>query len=461
MKKYIILSYAALGILLSSCDDFLNVEPRGADQLPAEEVLNNPEGIQSVLRSAYTVLGSELMYGGRNAIIADLLADDLNGESLTQDYGAVYNHRTSVFGDYKNGHYAEPYIAIYRANLVMENLDIIQDEELKNRLLGEALFIRAISHFEVVRLYAQPYGFTEDNSHLGIPIRTESRPSAATRATVQEVYTRIISDLEEAAKLLPQRNRGYADKYAAWGFLAKVYFQMNRFEEAYSYANMVIESGEFTLAEGYGNRFSAEGTEEAVFELISDGVAANRTNGLRGNYRSNVENQQPTLTVANRFMVNLTQEDARNEWFSTELFPGLIVTTKFNFDVANNPVIHLTELKLIRAESAAELSIAGKNGNLELARQDLNDILQRAYGGNRELTENATAATIVATAREQRRLEMFGEGDRIHELKRRGAKGENITIRGASWDCPGMVLQFPQGEISSNPGFQENPEGGC
>ena len=51
--------------------------------------------------------------------------------------------------------------------------------------------------------------------------------------------------------------------------------------------------------------------------------------------------------------------------------------------------------------------------------------------------------------------------NRISEIKRIGAKGENIDKRGAVWNCPGLVLQFPQGEMASNTSFQRNPEGGC
>jgi hypothetical protein len=121
------------------------------------------------------------------------------------------------------------------------------------------------------------------------------------------------------------------------------------------------------------------------------------------------------------------------------------------------PIIHLTELKLIRAEAQASRG----GGDLAQARQDINDILNRAFEpGTNEVPENATAAEIVEQARRQYRIETIGEGKYVEQLRRRGAMGEDITIRGAPYNCPGMAIQFPNAE-STVIGFELNPESGC
>ena len=66
----------------------------------------------------------------------------------------------------------------------------------------------------------------------------------------------------------------------------------------------------------------------------------------------------------------------------------------------------------------------------------------------------------IAAARGELRKETVCEGHWLNHLKRFGVMGEEVEIRGASWDCPGMALQFPNGE-SSISGFVFNPEGGC
>jgi hypothetical protein len=115
----------------------------------------------------------------------------------------------------------------------------------------------------------------------------------------------------------------------------------------------------------------------------------------------------------------------------------------------------LTELKLMRAESYAI-----NNVNLAQAIQDVNDIRDRAYGaGVNPLPGTANSADIIQAVRFERRIEMFAEGNRTQDLKRQGAFGEAIVIRGAPWNCDGMVLQFPISEKSDV--FVLNPQGGC
>jgi hypothetical protein len=88
---------------------------------------------------------------------------------------------------------------------------------------------------------------------------------------------------------------------------------------------------------------------------------------------------------------------------------------------------------------------------------DINEVRNRAGLPNVTITSGAEAA---AYAISERRIELCFEGERVHVLKRMGVLGEINEIRGAPWDCPGMVLQFPNSEITF-PGFVLNPEAGC
>jgi hypothetical protein len=83
----------------------------------------------------------------------------------------------------------------------------------------------------------------------------------------------------------------------------------------------------------------------------------------------------------------------------------------------------------------------------------INALRQRA--GLTDLTSLSLAEVM-----KERRLELAFEGDRLFQLKRQGVLGEIQTIRGADWDCPGMVLQFPNFEGTAQ-GFVYNEEGGC
>ncbi|WP_214229545.1 RagB/SusD family nutrient uptake outer membrane protein [Pedobacter sp. B4-66] len=452
--KNILKSVIVLSVLAGTgtgCKKFLEAPP--PESIPKEVALADEAGVKSVMNSAYQIVGGGNMFGGKIQAINEMLADQLDGILFNGDFGEIYGRKTSVFGAYKNDMYQDMYQAIFRANTVLENLD--KATTMHDNLEGQAKFIRALSHFELVKLFAQPYGFSSDNSHLGVPLRLNTAINAGVRATVKQVYDLIIEDLKAAEIKLPEVNGGYATKWAAKALLAKVYFQMNDFNNAYAYANQVIESKKFTLDATYSLRFSEAGSAESIFQIISTRGAYEAGGELRTQFRSDISLPTMKFTSAFYAFVN-TSSDVRKAWFNAVKYPGNIVITKYNSDRFNVPVIHLTEMKLIRAEAAAE-----NNANLDVAIKDVNEILNRAYAGTKSIPSNSSAALIKTNARFEHSIEMAGEGNRISEIKRIGARGENVDKRGSVWNCPGFVLQFPQGEMATNTSFQRNPEGNC
>jgi tetratricopeptide (TPR) repeat protein len=435
----------------TGCKKFLESPP--IESITKEEAIKDEQGLKNVLVGAYQIVGGGDMFGGKIQVFNELLADQLNGSLLTGDFGEIYGRKTSIFGDYKKNLYLNTYQSIFRANTILENLD--KATSSKDNIEGQARFIRALSHFEMVQLFAQPYGFSPDNSQLGVPLRLAADITVGTRASVQQVYGQILADLKIAEVKLPDDNGGYATKWAAKGLLAKVYFQMNDYTNAYAYADQVIRSNKFSLDASYDQRFSENGSREGIFKIISTRGVYEAGGELRGQFRSDFN--LPTM----RFTTDLfnsvnTSNDVRKALFDNVKYPGFIVIKKYNKDRFDVPVIHLTEMKLLRAEAAAELGT-----NLAVAIQDLNDIMNRAYAGTKSIPPGSSASLIRTTARFERSIEMAGEGNRLSEIKRIGAKGENIDKRGAVWNCPGLVLQFPQEEMASNVDFIRNPEGGC
>ncbi|RZK60008.1 MAG: RagB/SusD family nutrient uptake outer membrane protein [Pedobacter sp.] len=448
LKSFIVLS--VITVASTGCKKFLETPP--IESLPKDVAIADETGLKSVMNSAYQIVGGGNMFGGKIQAINELLADQLNGSLLNGDFGEIFGRKTSVFGDYKNGMYTDMYQTIFRANTVLENLD--KAVSVKDNLEGQAKFIRALTHFQVVQLFAQPYGFTADNSHLGVPIRTSTAIDAGVRATVKQVYDQIIADLKVAEVKLPDDNGGYATKWAAKALLAKVYFQMNDFANAYLYSNQVITSNKFVL-DTYASRFATTGSKESIFRIIYTQNGYDPGSELKGQFRS--DNNAPTLRFTTDFYASVnTANDTRKALFETVKYPGIIAIKKYNADHIEVPVLYLTEMKLIRAESAAETGT-----NLTVGAQDINDILNRAYAGTKTIPLASSASLIKSNARFERSIELAGEGNRLSEIKRIGAKGENIDKRGAVWNCPGLILQFPQGEMASNTSFQRNIEGGC
>lgn len=437
-----------------SCESILENE-LPSTEIAFEDGLVTQSDYQEFLNAAYDVMANA--QGGNAQKFAEVLGEDVFMEGNTGFLLQVYNRASDFFNGDIGGYYSQPYFAITRANILLETIgDKDFPEEVKNRMRGEALAIRAISHFELVRLFGQPYGYTTDNGHLGIVLKTSSEPVAQERASVGEVYEQIIADLQEAIDLLPEENGAYLNRYAAHGYLARVYFLQNDFSNALEQAQAVINSGAYTLSTDINNRYPVDAVpEEALFYTVSTGLEDNRSGTFRGLFCSSCG--VPLIKAGAEYYALLQQEpnDKRLEWV-TEISEGgsvFLGFTKYEPEFFNVTQISLTELYLMAAECLAELG-----QDLTTAAEYVNAIKERA--GVNLLPTPTSAALIIQQARLERRKEFAAEGINVFDLKRRGVLGEDIEIRGVPWDCDGMVLQFPASEITVE-GFDLNPEAGC
>ncbi|TDH25136.1 RagB/SusD family nutrient uptake outer membrane protein [Segetibacter sp. 3557_3] len=459
LNSKVIIIILAVVFTTSACNKFLERPPEG--QLTKEEAFADEQGLIRFANGINTLLGDGVFMGGRHQILNELLADHYRGDKFTGDYSEIYKRQNSYFGATRDDYYNRAYQVITRANVILENLSIASSA--RPVLEGQAKFFRGIMHFEMVRMFAQPYGFTPDNSHPGVPIRTGVSLNSQERATVKEVYDIVIADLKSADSLLPTEPAGgkfyTPTKWAAKAYLAKVYFQMNSFPDAFSYADQVIKSNKFQLDTSYNHRFSEGMSKEGIYVIQNQGSAYAPGSDLRGSFRS--DQSPPGFTFTDQFYAVATSKgsDKRKAWYSNTLQAGLNVLTKYNKAFFDLPIIHLTEIKLIRAEAGAETGSA----NLAVAISDINEILTRAYGGPAQnLPATASAAAVIAAARTERELELVGEGNRVQEIKRIGVRSsQNLDRRGSPWNCPGFILQFPKGEQDANASFQLNPEGNC
>ncbi|MEM6261564.1 MAG: RagB/SusD family nutrient uptake outer membrane protein [Bacteroidota bacterium] len=463
----------AVGMLLISCgDEFLEEIPDGT--VTEEEFLaRGPEDLEEIVLSSYEAMGFGGFMGGGTWLYAELMADNIDRRSAegNQEWLAHYTRTTDNFLGTTRGLMADGGKVIGRANYALGRIDDFTNEFDGNRantMRGECLFLRAVGHFELVRMFGQPFGFTPDNSHMGIPVHLAYSPDPVDRASVQAVYAQVIADLQQAAQLLPETNdasrvpdsitpyASFATSWSAKGYLAKVYFQMNDFQNAYQMANDVISNGPFTFDQDLNARFSPEGTPEAVFSLISTNIDADNSGGtLRGHYR---EQGGVAAVALSQFIYQEATRDTSDKrgqsWYNNT--GEFILSTKFKDDMMQVPLVHLTELKLIRAESIAE----GGGGDLSTAVGDLNDIRQRA--GLDPISTTASADRVRTESREERRLELVGEGNRLHELKRQAVlNNPTLRIRGSIWSCNGLVCQIPDNELAGNPNMEPNPQGGC
>lgn len=449
-----ILLIACTIVGLTSCDRLLEFEP--GDVILAEDAIQDTDDLQRLLVSNYDVVAN--LYGGRVQIVNELRGPNFGSPDNSLDFTAVYNRETTFFTGINGGIYTDFYYAIYRSNVVMKNFDIVSDlsDADRTRLEAEARFIRAICHWGAVKMFARPYGYTPDNSHPGVPLRIAPSQDPLPRASVGDVYAQILEDLTFAASNLPIENGVYATQDAANAYLAQVHYLMGNYAEAAEYASTVINTGRYTLDADL-DRFETDLiNSETIFGIVSMPNDF-RSSWYRDNLRSD-NNPTPQLAFSEDFAFFMSLSgggDARSSWYTAG---SRALVNRFNGkEYFNVPLVHLTMLHLIRAECYGELG-----SNLEMAIADINAIRDRAFGaGNNPLNEASTADEIVTAAREEFRKETACEGHWTDQLLRHGAiEGENVTIREASWDCPGMSLQFSNTE-STVQGFELNEEGGC
>lgn len=462
---YPLLIISGLIVLFSSCKKSFLEQPVPG-QKDESEAFSDSTGLAAFTNGIYANFANSNFVGGEYEKISELMGDEIVNNNFAGDDQSFYTRNSSFFGGSLLNVYQQGYLVIHSSNLVLSHLNVGGSDS--SFFKGEAYFFRAVSYFDLVRLFAQPYGYTADNSHLGIPLRLTTDLAPTQRATVKQNYDAIIADLQAADALLPSTSRdgnNYTiSKWAAEAYLAKVYFQMNDFVNAYKYADQVINSNKFQLDSNYSDRFSVGLSKEAILRIGTNTTSFFPGSGVQGNWRSDLSIPYFNLTNAYYQMATANSNDVRDTaLYSKTLQNGFNVLRKYNKSYLDYTVVHLTNMKLIRAEAGAE--IAGTNpGALAVAISDLNDILNRAsgYKGTMNIPTGSSVELVLSTARTQHELEMIGEGDRVQEIKRIGAlNGTNVDRRNSPWNCNGFVLQFPQLEVAAAPGFVQNPTGGC
>jgi len=267
----------AFSILLISqclaCEEKLNFEP--AQSISEDVALSNENNIKAVLNGAYDALGTYSLYGGGLLFCSELLGGD--GEifwaGFANSESEIFRKEINVVNFRVRDIWQRAYRSITIANKVLGALDQIQSPD-KNRIEGEALFIRGVLYFELVRLYGAPYQSGQENKQLGIPLILETSPGVTDRgfvprAMVQAVYQQVIQDLEKAESLLPAANGWRASGLASAAILSRVHLQMGEFALARDAAHRVINANVHQLEAEYASIFNRDNNStEDIFAIF-------------------------------------------------------------------------------------------------------------------------------------------------------------------------------------------------
>ncbi|MDR6197476.1 RagB/SusD family nutrient uptake outer membrane protein [Siphonobacter sp. SORGH_AS_0500] len=479
------LSLLCLMIFLTNCQALLDKEPQ--NKISLEETFQDIESATVALSGAYRSLfdlsylnGNRLLYpdvAGGNIKHATLSnARLLDVYNLAADPGNEDTETSSSSGG-MNSTYSQLYSILNNLNNIITKVPAITNgtARTRTRLVAEATALRAMIHFDLVLLYAQPYTYTSDASHPGIILNLKPilvSESQRPRQTVAECYEAIIEDLNQSLVLFENSTaiwssgstKNYMNPSVVQALLARVYLNQGDWQQAYTYANTVITSNAFSLYtnQNYVSSWTQKNTSEAIFEVS---VPSNYNTTSLGSFfdvtSAGASNNFLQMAATNDLLDLYEATDVRNKssLYTTTTLANTVYSfcNKYNRGNENSTgikVIRLSEMYLIRAEAAAHLN------NFTQAYQDLNTIRQRADPSATALS-GTNQQELLNLIYLERRKELCFEGFLMLDLAR---TKQNLNRQ----DCQGIrcsltypsdyfILPLPAKTVLVNPFMAQNP----
>lgn len=357
------------------------------------------------------------------------------------------------------------YKTIYQANLVMENVEKLKgttDQMTLDALYGAALFFRAYGFWQIAQLYAKPYNTATANQDPGIPLRLSSDINGKSeRGTVEQTYTQIIKDLQEALGLLPVTSiiSSRPNKVAVYAMLARVYLSMEDYTQALSNASSALQLNSQLLDYNIINKTAVPAFSRFNKEVIFQSVMTPGPNLNPSSATANVAKIDPSIVAS------YATNDLRSQLFikaNSGVNSGSFRFTG-NYEPVTSAVLFnglaVDEIYLVRAECYA------RAGNIVSAMADLNTLLSTRWvtGTYTNLTAS-TADEALGIVLTERRKELLMRGLRWTDLRRlnkdiRFAKTLNRIVSGTTYILPPndsrYTLLIPD-EVISNSGISQN-----
>lgn len=447
MKNYkLILAVSLFGAILTGCEDRLELEPR--QQISVEVATGTEENIENILIGTYAEAGQSASYGGYFQLLADLygFTDEANWIGTFSQPRQVFRKEIFVNNSFISAFWLNQYQVINQANLVIDNIGVVEDPEKQDNMEGQARFLRALSYFDLVRSYGAPYMPGQTNDQLGVPLSLEGITNYSVdleipRNTVGEVYNQIINDLQQAYQMLPASNSFFADKYAAQALLARVYLQQGNYEGARDAAHDVIENSGHSLTSTYAEAFNNDANvSEDIFSFQV--TTQSGTNWLNVHYADqSFGGRGGDVTINEGFIQRYGENDDRGDFFYISEQEEEPLTSKYTNQYGNIALIRLAEMYLIRAEANFVLGT-------ELGQTPLKDINMLRARANANLLTSVTLADIW----EERELELAFEGFLIHDLQRTMRPVGDIPYNDNS-----LTFPIPEREMDANSLLVQNP----
>ena len=446
--------------LLTSCKKLIEIDGP-IESVTSEKIFDNEENATAALTGIYARMGSlglriPIISTGAITISTGLASDELLYTSTaTEDMEFGSNEILPTNETVSQYLWRYGYNFIYHTNAVIEGVSLSPNiaEPTKNKLTGEAKFLRAYLNFLLINIFGDIPLITSTDYNIS---------SVAGRSPSDEVYRQIISDLEESKKYLitdyPVAERVRANNMAASALLARVYLYNGNVELAAQNAQYVINSGLYSLNADLNETFISS-SNETIWQLMVFAASLATVEGFKFIPSSSLTTL-PAYPITPELINSFEPADLRySSWINNKIVNGITYFFPYKYkkrtNTAGTPVteynvlLRLAEMYLIMAESMA------KKGNLENSIYYLNILRQRA--GLPDLESGLPEAEVLDAIESERRHELFVEcGHRWFDLKRTKRADEVLSIMKPGWQSTDTLFPIPKSEILSNPHLIQN-----
>ncbi len=446
MIQLILLSRRALlaGLVLlsaASCSKNSILNPQPSTYISDASAYNTPDRILALVNGLYTSLKSGNLYGGGYILYSEIRGEEyINRTSNIYSGFATWNYTVNSSSTEVQNVWSAAYTTINSANIFLEGLQAhpgVIDTALAQQYLAEARFLRAVSYYSLITLYAKPYQ-ADGGASPGIPLRlkAETDPSGNSlpRSTVAQVYAQILGDLDAAELHLPLQyatallNTTRAHRNSAIAFKTRVYLTMGNYQKTIDEAAKIVSAtAPYRALTGVPHQLQASATTpflgdnytttESIFSmpmtaLNSSTLYSSLCYDLNSTPNGNGEyNLNPQGIISDS---QWRAQDARRQFITSG------PTTRFLQKYSKGspyldyvPVIRYAEVLLNVAEAFA------RTGNVSVAADLLQYVRQRADAAYVFPADSLSdQAHLVNSILHERRIELLGEGFRSNDLLR-------------------------------------------
>ncbi|MEP7375990.1 MAG: RagB/SusD family nutrient uptake outer membrane protein [Chitinophagaceae bacterium] len=442
--------------LFFSCKKFVEIKPPINSYTSSATFSNDQTATSAVIGLYQQMINTPLLFThGGLSIFTALSSDEIKNTYSDLSYDAFANNSiTANESNIQTYFWTAAYKIIYQANAIIEGVNASNQISagVKEQLLGEAKFSRALCYFYLTNIFGD----------VPLQLTTDYRINATmSRTSSLKIYEQVSVDLLDAVDLLkptyPTAGRVRPNKWTATAMLARVYLYQKKWAEAETASTAVINSGDYTLESELNNVFLSN-SNEAIWQLQPLNEYFFSAEGSVFVPYNDME--RPAFTLTNDLLSSFEVNDQRFvKWIGKNVIAGTDYYYPYKYKVkypSGGPiteytmVLRLAEQYLIRSEARAQ------QDNFASGLTDLNAIRSRAGLPGSAAIDKVSLLTAIG---QERRVELFTEwGHRWLDLKVTSrVEAVLSSLKSPNWQPADTLYPIPFAELQLNPSLRQNP----